>query len=53
MSWFDFKYVSESLAAYDIVGIGIELLSEAGDMYVDGAFSDDDTLPYPVHKLLT
>lgn len=53
MSWFHFKYVSESLAAYDVVGVRTEFLSEAGDMDVNGAFSNNDTLPYLVHKLLT
>ena len=50
--WFYFKYVSESLAACDVASVWAKLLSEAGDMNVNGAFSDNGTLPYPIHKLL-
>ena len=53
MLWFYFKNVSESLAAYNVAGVWAKLLSEAGDMDVNGALSDNDTLPYLIHKLLT
>ena len=51
--WFYFKYVSEPLSAYDVASVWAELLSEAGDIDVNSAFSDNDTLPYSIHKLLT
>ena len=46
---FYLEYVPEALAADDVAGVGTKLLAEAGDMDVDGAVGDDDTIPDAVH----
>ena len=50
---FHFKYVSESLATNDVLGIRTEFLTKASDMDINSTLCNNNSLPYTIHKLLT